>query len=330
MLSAIHLLLTYACTMKCDHCFLYCAPNAPGTFTLEGIQAIIDDATLMKSVTGIYFEGGEPFLYYPLLMEGIRIAAYRGFETGIVTNGYWGTSVADAKLWLKPLVDAGLSNLSISNDELHYGSMKVSPADHALAAAQELGLPASVLAKKRPEVSLPDPAMNLPDAGKNLADPAMNLSATDMSLSDADRGDKGRGLPEISGGIKFRGRAVERFAAGLPTRPSAHFTTCPFEDLRNPSRVHIDAYGHVHICQGLLIGNCQKTPLSELMQNYDPDAHPVCGPLLRGGPYQLLSEHKLGLDQSYLDACHCCYAARLNLLDTYPDLLSPRQVYGLP
>ena len=75
MLSAIHLLLTYACTMKCDHCFLYCAPNAPGTFTLEGIQAIIDDATLMKSVTGIYFEGGEPFLYYPLLMEGIRIAA---------------------------------------------------------------------------------------------------------------------------------------------------------------------------------------------------------------------------------------------------------------
>jgi MoaA/NifB/PqqE/SkfB family radical SAM enzyme len=34
MLSAIHILLTYACTMKCDHCFHYCAPNAPGTFLL--------------------------------------------------------------------------------------------------------------------------------------------------------------------------------------------------------------------------------------------------------------------------------------------------------
>lgn len=305
MLSAIHILLTYACTMKCDHCFLYCAPNAPGTFTLEGIKAIIDDAKRMPTVTSIFFEGGEPFLYYPLLLEGIRIAAQQGFQTGIVTNGFWGTCVADAKLWLKPLVDAGLSSLSISNDTLHYGSMKVSPADHALAAAQEMGIPASVLAKSKPAVIMP--AVIKPDPDSSAE----------------------KGLPEISGGIKFRGRAVEKLAAGLPTRPSAQFTTCPFEELRHPGRVHIDAYGHVHICQGLLIGNCQETPLSELMQSYQPDAHPVCGPLLRGGPYQLMKEYDLDLDASYLDACHGCYNARMRLLDRFPEFLGPRQVYGL-
>ena len=33
MLTGIHFLLTYSCTSECDHCFLYCSPNAKGTFT---------------------------------------------------------------------------------------------------------------------------------------------------------------------------------------------------------------------------------------------------------------------------------------------------------
>jgi MoaA/NifB/PqqE/SkfB family radical SAM enzyme len=37
MLTALHVLLTYRCTMACEHCFLYCGPAARGTFTLAQI-----------------------------------------------------------------------------------------------------------------------------------------------------------------------------------------------------------------------------------------------------------------------------------------------------
>jgi pyruvate-formate lyase-activating enzyme len=55
-------------------------------------------------VKTIYFEGGEPFLYHPMLVAGVRLVTAAGFEAGIVSNAYWGTSVEDAREWLRPLV----------------------------------------------------------------------------------------------------------------------------------------------------------------------------------------------------------------------------------
>ena len=44
MLTGIHVLLTYTCNFECDHCFLYCSPRAEGTFTLEQIREVIEEA----------------------------------------------------------------------------------------------------------------------------------------------------------------------------------------------------------------------------------------------------------------------------------------------
>jgi hypothetical protein len=73
-------------------------------------------------------------------------------------------------------------------------------------------------------------------------------------------------MPEITGGIKLRGRAVEKYAGELPTRCFKELTKCPYEDLAAPRRVHIDSFGNVQICQGIKIGNCREIPLSELME----------------------------------------------------------------
>ena len=35
MLTQITLLLTYQCTLECDHCYFYCGPRAKGTLTLD-------------------------------------------------------------------------------------------------------------------------------------------------------------------------------------------------------------------------------------------------------------------------------------------------------
>ncbi|HCE45571.1 MAG TPA: hypothetical protein DET40_18680 [Lentisphaeria bacterium] len=299
MLIGIHILLTYKCNLKCDHCFLYSSTTAKGTMTMEKIDALLGESKKIDSVQEIFFEGGEPFLFYPLMIEGVRRARDMGFKTGIVTNGYWATDPKDSELWLKPLSDLGIFDLTVSDDELHYGDDPDRPSRCALASAIKLGLPAHSICKTKPVIK--------PSA----------------------QADSEKGSPEISGGTKLRGRAVEKFAAELPSRKRDNFVKCPYEDLANPKRVHIDCYGNVQVCQGISIGNCWKTPLSDLMKQYDPGNHPICGPLIRGGPVRLGEEQELEMDENYVDECHLCYAARLALLERFPEYLAPRQVYGL-
>lgn len=74
--------------------------------TLKTIMHILTQARNLGTVGWIFFEGGEPFLYYPILVKGVEEAVRMGFKAGIVTNSYWATDVEDAREWLKPF--AGL------------------------------------------------------------------------------------------------------------------------------------------------------------------------------------------------------------------------------
>lgn len=293
-MEGIHFILTYKCDRACDHCFVYSASDAEGTFTLSQIRRVLDELTRIGTIEKVFFEGGEPFLFYPVMLEGIRLARDRGFKTGIVTNGYWGISVEDAQLWLEPLGQLQLSSISVSDDALHYGTNQETPARNAVAAADKLGISVSTLATEEPSV------------------------ATDE-----------QGGPTVAGGVMFRGRAAEKLTEGLPTGPCHEFDECTPEDLRNPSRVHLDAFGNVLICQGISMGNMWQTPLSEIISSYDPDSHPICGPLVRGGPAALVREYNVEHDAEYVSACHCCYMVRRALLGRFPCQLAPRQVYGL-
>ena len=295
--TGIHLLLTYKCVMECDHCFLYCGPRAEGTFTLDKIRAVLDELKKIGTIEWVYFEGGEPFLFYPLMLEGIKLAREMGFKTGVVTNAYWATKEEDAELWLTPLRELGISDLSISDDTYHSGEEEDPPAKIALAAAEKLGLPVGSICIEKPEIKT--------EAKEN------------------------KGKPVVGGGPLLKGRAVEKLTDGLPRRRYNEFTECTEEELRDPGRVHIDSYGNVHVCQGVVIGNMFATPLSDLIVNYDAESHPICGPLLRGGPALLARTYGITPDGGYVSACHLCYEIRLGLLDKFPESLAPRQVYGL-
>jgi hypothetical protein len=300
MLTGIHFILTYRCNLECDHCFLYCSPWSEGTFTSGQISDVLDEAQTIGTVEWIFFEGGEPFLYFPTLVEGVRRASARGFKVGVVTNAYGAVSEEDAQLWLKPLVSAGLVYLSVSNDAFHYGDAAAhSPAATTVDVATQLGIDTSPICIEPPTVTA--------DAG-----------AAD-----------GKGEPVVGGGAKFRGRAVEKLTQDLPVRPWEKMRECPYEALRSPTRVHVDPFGHVHICQGISMGNMWQTPLSELVAGYDPQAHAICGPLIKGGPAELAKASGMTPDAGCVDECHFCYTTRKALIDTYPEILAPRQVYGL-
>ncbi len=55
----------------------------------------------------------------------------------------------------------------------------------------------------------------------------------------------------------------------------------------------MDAFGNVHVCQGLSIGNMWETPLSKLWSEYKASEHPIIGPLVEGGPTLLVERFGL-------------------------------------
>ncbi|MHC4662347.1 MAG: radical SAM protein [Planctomycetota bacterium] len=296
-LTGIHFLLTYTCNYACDHCFLFSSPDSHGTFTIKQIRQILDEAQALETVESIYFEGGEPTLYYPVMLEGIKCAREKGFKAGIVTNAYWAITEEDAEIWLKPIAGLGISDLSVSNDAYHSSNPEDCPATRAVVAANKLGIPVGSICIEKPVI-------------------------------DPSRADE-KGKPAVGGGTVFRGRAVDKLADNLPVKPAGEFTECLDEDLENQGRVHVDSFGNVHVCQGIIIGNAWKKPFSQIMNEYRPTTHPICGSLLEGGPALLAKKHGLDLKKGYISACHLCYTTRLALIEKYPEYLAPRQVYGL-
>ena len=191
---------------------------------MRQLREALGEAKKIGTVEWIYFEGGEPWLFYPLMLEGIKLSRDLGFKVGIVTNAYGAICEEDAELWLRPLAELGVSYLSVSDDSFHYGDEQESPPKLVLAAAHRLGIPCGPICIGEPEEQSDSPE------------------------------DDHKGQPVVGGGVIFRGRAVEKLTAGLPTRYWEELIECPHEDLASPARVHIDSYGTVQLCQGLRHG----------------------------------------------------------------------------
>jgi len=294
-LTGLHILLTYQCNFECDHCFVWGSPWQNGTLTLAQIQDILQQASEADTIDWIYFEGGEPFLYYPILVRGVEIAAHQGFRVGLVTNSYWATSVEDAHLWLKPF-QGKVEDLSVSGDLYHWDEKISQQVENAQTAAHQLSIPIGIISVAQPQ-------------------------DTEAAMV------KGQ-LPVGETGVMYRGRAVDKLTAKVTLRPWTEFTACPHEDLRDPGRVHLDPLGHVHICQGITMGNIFNKSLSKLCAAYDPASHPITGPLVDGGPVELVRRYNLPHKDRYADACHLCYQARTKLRSHFPRTLAPDQVYG--
>jgi hypothetical protein len=77
------------------------------------------------------------------------------------------------------------------------------------------------------------------------------------------------------------------------------------------------------------MGNMWKISLANLVKNYNAYSHPICGPLLEGGPVLLAKRYYVKHKRKYVDACHFCYCIRSALVNKFPKYLAPRQVYNL-
>ena len=219
----------------------------------------------------------------------------RRFRFAFELACFWATSTRDARTWLEPLAGM-LDDLSVSSDPYHGNADGAGQAGIARDAAAELGIPCDYICVAEPE--------------------APDVTGTAGVL------------PPGESAVLYRGRAAKLLAPGVATTPWEEFTECPWEALRNPERLHVDPLGYLHICQGIVIGNVLERSLAGIMAEYDADRHPIVGPLLAGGPAQLVREHGLTHEPGYADHCHLCYEARCALRGRFPDELAPDQMYG--
>jgi MoaA/NifB/PqqE/SkfB family radical SAM enzyme len=291
--DGLHILLTYQCNYECDHCFVWGSPRQTGVLTIEQIEIVLQQAK-EAGVTSIYFEGGEPFLYYAVLVKAVHRAADMGFTTGIVSNAYWATTIADAEEWLRPFVGR-LADLAVSSDLFHCDECLGEKPQNAIAAAKWMGIPTGMISVAQPDARAAESHGQLVDES----------------------------------GIMYRGRAAEKLASRAVPHPWEEFDSCPHEDLREPGRIHLDPLGNLHICQGVVIGNLFEKSLKQICNEYDADTHPICGLLFSGGPAALVSEYSLPHGSHYADACQLCYEARTALRARFPAILQPDQMYGV-
>ena len=297
-LRGVHLLTSYQCTFECDHCFVWGSPRQTGTMTLQTVRRILREAESLGTVEWVYFEGGEPLLFHPVLVQAVDEAVETGFRVGLVSNAYWATSPEDAELWLGPLAGK-VADLTLSSDQYHSDERLSQQARDARAAAEKQKMPVGICSIAGPEAGA--------------------------------RGVTGQ-LPHGEIAVMFRGRAAETLAPRAPRRPWTELRECPHEELAEPDRVHVDPFGYVHLCQGISLGNVLEESLREICNRYDPATHPITGPLLNGGPAELARRYdrEPGPGDTFADACHLCDSTRRGLRARFPEVLTPDQMYGVP
>jgi len=266
-------------------------------FTIKQIRNILAEAKNLGTVDYVSIEGGEPFLYYPIMLRAVEEAVKLGFHVEILSNCYWASCPEDAIEWLLPIAEAKDVELSLSSDLYHGESWEIEDAKNAVKAANALNIKVGIIAVKYPKAEVPCPS---------------EIEGAKVDLWE----------------LMYRGRASSKLIDKASKKPWREFTKCPYEDFTNQERVHIDPFGYVHICQGISIGNAWRKPFSKIIEEYNPYENPILEPLIRGGPAALVEKFNLPHDEAYADACHLCYAARCMLRKKHPDMLVPDQMYG--
>jgi MoaA/NifB/PqqE/SkfB family radical SAM enzyme len=297
VLKGVHFLLTYRCDLECDHCFVWSSSDAKGTFTFRQVSEILNEARKLESINYVSIEGGEPFLYYPIMVKTVGESVKHGFNVEVLSNCYWATCKEDAIDWLFPLAEAGNVELTLSSDLYHGDEWITDNVRNAVEAAKALNLKTGIIAVAYPHAKTPCPK---------------EIEGIKVDLWE----------------LMYRGRACAKLADKASKKSWREFTKCPYEDFTNQERVHIDPFGYVHVCQGITIGNAWQKPFSKIVEEYNPYANPIIEPLIRGGPVALVEKYNLPHKDTYADACHLCYEARQTLRNKYPNILAPKQMYG--
>jgi hypothetical protein len=217
-----------------------------------------------KQVKVVVFAGGEPLLLGEALHDGIRTVRAHGVVSRVVTNGYWATSLDEARRVVRGLRAAGLDEINISTDDHHLPYISLQRVRWAYEAACEAGFlsvaiahcsgPQSALNTERLEAAFGDgDAMDRRFAPDGFAIAQRRTSGqTRLLLSNANLQRIGRGVECIEDDELPEGVPDLAKHGGCPSAlrspaisPSGHLLACcGFELEGNPVLDHGDLQAH--------------------------------------------------------------------------------------
>jgi len=313
------LLFTYRCTIACKHCLFNCSPDQPpvrASFT-DGLEFL---RQLRATDRVIHIAGGEPMIYYDEMLRMWRAAYEEGFPPHFFeTNASWCVSDGLTRRRYEELRDAGARGVLISCDPYHLASI---PPGY-FQRAREIAL--DVFGERNVMASAPSPAE---------LERMVRIGRSRTLI-----GKHTREHPP-----RLVGRAGRELASFLPERAIGdlrldglwHGATHVDGSCRSEFEpdemweIHIDPYGNIQTCCGIILGSAHRTPLPDLMKTGFMRSELV-RIVYEEGPFGLLElACRLGYSPKagYPQKCNLCWEVRRFLRPYYPDILGPDEIYG--
>lgn len=316
-LTYLTLIISYQCSNRCSHCCIGSGPEFSDWMSIKEANNYISSATKHGNINWMTLIGGEAILDLERTIEVGKIALSYGIpNVEIDTGAYWARNDEITAKIIKKIYDAGLRFGQISVDAFHQKYVKPIHVLRLFRVADEMGIKLHgsgvIIQSGEPQNPYDIETRRL----KNwLAD-----SGYDIDLSP----------------VVFQGRAVNlndhyngKRSIPKDTCDGAYYFAT--KDWRQPGGVQIDVNGSVMLDHGICIGNAKEQDLSEILENYSADEHPIISVLMTEGPIgltRLPAAEGFTLNKSgYIDKCHLCQEIRSYLRPAFPAELGPENYY---
>jgi len=317
-LHGVSFLVTFRCPSKCEHCAYNAGPDEVGQIDLYDAKRWLSELVDTQEFEWLTLHGGEPFLYLDEIKAILRMAKEFEIEKrGAITNGYWARTPLIASRILKELIGAGLNRITFSVDGFHQQYIDIGVVKVGIEAAASLGIDRIWVDSYYIE------SLN----AENIYDQLTKESLRELQGIE--------GIEYSLNQVDFEGRGANSLIDYADMTPGLPNGKCVLPhwlggDLQSPEGVEIDFEGNVTLCPGICIGNAKVDNLSEILDNYTCNNHPIIRVLVKEGPkglYRLAKQHSLIPISKFANECHLCFEMRRSLHELYPNHLAPNRCY---
>ena len=116
----VGIILTYRCHSGCKHCLYNSGPGwGMEAISRETLRHALETLASWEPPPQVHLTGGEPFIFFDLLLEGTRLAAGLGITVYAETGASWCTDDGAARDRFAALQEAGMAAVLISCSPFH-------------------------------------------------------------------------------------------------------------------------------------------------------------------------------------------------------------------
>jgi len=277
--------------------------------SLDTLRGALEAVTTWPDTPQVHFTGGEPFLHFALLLDGVRMASDLGIPRYLETNASWCVDAEQAVERFQALKEAGLQAALISCSPFHAESIPLVRTVKALRAAEEVFGPQGV-------------TLYLPEFLELVQLFGMERTVPLSQYVERFGLDGAQSVLWQGYGIISGGRSGYELGHLTPRYPVESFAQADcVMDILYAHHSHLDPYGNYisGFCGGLTIGDWHDLP--HLLADFRAGRYPpLVEVLVKQGPYGLcrLAEREFGyslLAEGYTGKCHLCVDVRRHLVE---------------